>query len=178
VKSIELKEDPLLLGLRPKKYKMKNAFKLTISILLCQGAGIAGSLFTKQSVSTWYVGLEKPVFSPPNSVFGPVWIFLYLTMGFSMFLVWRKGLDSINAKRAFALFIFHLFINSLWSFAFFGLRSPLAGIIVITVLLATIILIIIKFSRISRMASIILVPYMLWVSFAAVLNASIFMLNR
>jgi len=151
--------------------------KLLASIAMCQAAGIIGSFFTRESVSSWYMNLDKPFFNPPNSVFGPVWIGLYLLMGFSLFLIWRKGLDSGKAKQAFSVFIIHLLINSLWSFAFFGCRSPLAGLIVIAVLWLVIIWIIISFFSISRIASMLLIPYILWVSFAAVLNAAILLLN-
>jgi translocator protein len=156
----------------------RDILRFLASIIMCQTAGIVGSFFTRTSVSSWYVNLEKPFFTPPGSVFGPVWVSLYLIMGFSLFLVWRKGLDSSNAKRSFALFVIQLLINTLWSFAFFGLRSPLIGLIVIIVLLIAIIMVIIRFSSISRIASILLIPYMLWVSFAAVLNGAIFFLNR
>jgi tryptophan-rich sensory protein len=152
--------------------------KLLASIAMCQAAGIIGSFFTRESVSSWYTSLDKPFFNPPNSVFGPVWVTLYLLMGFSLFLIWRKGLDSSKAKQAFSVFIIHLLINSLWSFAFFGCRSPLAGFIVIVILWFTIVWVIISFFSISRIASILLIPYILWVSFAAVLNGAIFFLNR
>lgn len=155
-----------------------NGSKLLASIIICQAAGIVGSFFTRTSVSSWYVSLEKPFFNPPNSVFGPVWLVLYLLMGISLFLVWRKGLDSSKAKRAFALFVFQLLINSLWSFAFFGCRSPLAGLIVIIILWLAIVWVVISFFSISRLASMLLIPYVLWVSFAVALNAAILLLNR
>ncbi|MBN1226068.1 MAG: tryptophan-rich sensory protein, partial [Deltaproteobacteria bacterium] len=113
---------------------MKSLLKLIVSIIICQLAGIAGFFFTAQSVDTWYAGINKPFFNPPDSVFAPVWITLYVFMGFSFFLVWQKGLGSNHAKRALSIFIIQLALNSFWSFAFFGCRSPLSGLIVIILL--------------------------------------------
>jgi benzodiazapine receptor len=155
-----------------------DVLKLLASVIICQAAGIVGSFFTRTSVSSWYVSIKKPFFNPPDAVFGPVWIVLYLLMGFSLFLVWRKGLDTGQNKYAFYVFLFHLLINSLWSFAFFGCRSPLAGFIVIIILWLAILYVITNFLKISRTASMLLIPYMLWVSFAVVLNGAIFLLNR
>ena len=157
---------------------MKNIFKLIASILMCQAAGIAGSFFTTKSVDTWYAGINKPVFTPPDWVFAPVWSILYILMGISLFLIWRKGLGSGDAKSAFFIFIFQLLLNSLWSFAFFGLRSPLAGLIVILILWLAILWTIISFRKISLPAALLLIPYTIWVSFATLLNWAIFLLNR
>ncbi|MBU0570696.1 MAG: tryptophan-rich sensory protein [Candidatus Omnitrophica bacterium] len=157
---------------------MKNGAKLIISIVLCQVAGIVGSLFTRQSVDTWYININKPFFNPPDSVFAPVWIILYLLMGVSLFIFWRKGQNTRQSKIAISAFMLQLILNVLWSFAFFGCRSPLAGLIVIVLLWVAILLTIVSFLKISRIASILLSPYLLWVSFAAVLNAAIFVLNR
>ena len=165
-------------GKRKIEKVLLEGLKLLASITICQSAGIVGSFFTRASVSSWYANLNKPFFNPPNSVFGPVWGTLYLLMGFSLFLIWRKGLEIRKVKQFFSLFLSHLLINILWSFAFFGCRSPLAGLIVIAILWLAIVWIIIGFFRISRIASILLIPYILWVSFAAILNGYIFFLNR
>lgn len=157
--------------------KMQKIFKLFVSLLLCQAAGIIGSFFSIQSVDSWYVNIKKPFFNPPDSVFGPIWIILYVLMGISLFLVWRKGLDSSYSKRAFSVFMLQLILNSLWSFAFFGSRSPLAGLIVIILLWMAIIWTIILFFRISRTAAMLLFPYIFWVSFALVLNGAIVFIN-
>ena len=157
---------------------MRNVVKLIVSIIMCQTAGIIGSFYTIQSVDTWYVNIRKPFFTPPDSIFGPVWIILYALMGVSLFLVWRKGLGSVFAKRAFFVFIVQLLLNSLWSFVFFGCRAPLSGLIVIILLWAAILVTIISFFKISRIASILLLPYIAWVTFAVVLNGAIFLLNR
>ena len=152
--------------------------KLISSIVICQAAGVIGSLFTTPSIPTWYASIEKPSFTPPNSVFGPVWITLFLLMGIALFLVWREGLSDRNVRNTFTLFIVQLVLNVLWSAAFFGLRSPLAGLVVIIVLWAAILLTIIRFFGISRAAGALLIPYIAWVSYAAVLNGALYILNR
>jgi benzodiazapine receptor len=154
------------------------ALKLIASVLICQAAGFAGSYFTMPSIPGWYARLAKPSFTPPNAVFSPVWIALYFLMGVSLFLVWRRGLETRGIGRALALFAVQLVLNVSWSIAFFGFESPLAGLVVIAVLWAAILYTIFGFSKISRAASVLLIPYIAWVSFAAVLNASIVVLNR
>ncbi len=152
-------------------------FKLVISILLPQMAGFIGSLFTRAAVPTWYATLSKPTFTPPNGVFGPVWTTLYLLMGISLFLVWRTDGDLEQRRKALAVFTLQLALNVLWSILFFGLRSPPAGLVGIICLWTAIWLTMRLFSRISRMAVWLLAPYLLWVSFAVVLNISILILN-
>ena len=158
--------------------RLSEILKLTVSIVACQAAGLIGSIFTSKSVGTWYVTLAKPAFTPPSWVFAPVWITLYVMMGISAFLIWRRGLDSDLAKLGLAMFGVQLFLNALWSIAFFGLRSPLAGLIVILALSVAILLTMIIFLRISSAAGLLLLPYMGWVGFAAALNLGIFVLNR
>ena len=152
--------------------------KLISSIVICQAAGVIGSLFTTPAIPTWYASIEKPSFTPPNSLFGPVWTMLFLLMGIAIFLVWREGLSDRNVRNTFTLFIVQLVLNVLWSAAFFGLRSPLAGLVVIIVLWAAIFLTIIRFFAISTTAGALLIPYIAWVSFAAVLNGALYILNR
>ena len=144
--------------------------RLIISILLCQLAGFVGSIFTRASVSTWYVTLNKPSFTPPNWIFSPVWISLYFLMGISAFLVWNQGLDKKEVKAALIFFGIQLILNIFWSAAFFGLRSPFAGLIVIAALWIFILMTILYFFRVSLTAGVLLLPYIVWVSFAAVLN--------
>jgi translocator protein len=151
--------------------------KLLISLVICIGAGLIGSIFTTSSVSTWYPTINKPLFSPPNWLFAPVWSFLYILMGISVFLVWRLGLNHFQVKRGLILFTVQLILNILWSVAFFGLRSPFAGLIVIVLLLISILLTLLHFYNINRTSSFLLLPYILWVSFAMVLNLSIYLLN-
>jgi benzodiazapine receptor len=121
--------------------------------------------------------LNKPSFTPPGSVFAPVWITLYLLMGISLFLVWRVEKNIPRRRSALAVFALQLILNTLWSLLFFGLRSPLAGLVDIACLWVSIVLTLFLFSRISKTAFWLFVPYFLWVSFATVLNASIFALN-
>ena len=157
--------------------KIRDSIKLIISILICQGAGIIGSLFTRPSIPTWYATLEKPSFTPPNGVFAPVWITLFALMGISLFIIWRRGLAEKKIRKALGIFGGQLTLNILWSALFFGLRSPLAGLIDIAVLWIAINLTCFYFYKISQTAGVLLVPYLVWVSFAVVLNACIWLLN-
>jgi len=151
--------------------------RLVVSIMICQGAGLIGSIFTRTSVGTWYVTLRKPSFNPPSWLFGPVWITLYAMMGVSLFFVWRKGLGNPGVRVALTVFAIQLVLNVLWSVAFFGLNSPLRGFIVIVVLWSAILLTVIYFWRVSTAGALLLLPYMAWVSFALVLNFRIWRLN-
>ena len=156
--------------------KTKDILKLVISIFLCQLAGFLGSLFTAPAIPTWYKTLDKPFFSPSNRIFSPVWISLFILMGISLFMVWRKQ-EQPRFKVALIFFFVQLIFNILWSAAFFGLRSPLLGLIDIVLLWVAILLTIQHFLRISKMAGLLLLPYILWVSFAVVLNFSLWILN-
>ncbi len=159
------------------KNKLVEIARLIASIIICQGAGLIGSVFTTPAIPTWYTTLRKPSFSPPNWLFAPVWITLFTLMGVSAFLVWRKGLGDQQVKVALSTFVVQLILNISWSVVFFGLRSPLAGLIVISILWVAILLTILNFSKISVTAGLLLLPYILWVSFAAVLNLFIWRLN-
>ena len=159
---------------------MKNFGKLLVSVIICELAGIIGSIFTTSSVRTWYPTLIKPFFQPPNWLFAPVWTALFLLMGIALFLVWSfdKAQDKlIIKKRALKIFFVQLLFNVLWSIMFFGLKSPLLGFIVIIVLWISILMTIIKFFKISKPAGWLLIPYILWVSFATILNLAILILN-
>ncbi|MDQ3020161.1 MAG: tryptophan-rich sensory protein [Bacteroidota bacterium] len=156
---------------------MSNFIKLIISIVICQAAGLIGTIFTGDAILTWYEALNKPSFNPPNWLFGPVWIILYLMMGLSLFLIWKEGLKNKEVKSAFSLFMIQLFFNALWSVIFFGAQSIVGGLVVIIILWILILITILKFMKISRTAGILLIPYLLWVSYATVLNFSIFKLN-
>lgn len=156
---------------------MQTYIKLILSIVTCQLVGFVGSLFTGMSVSTWYSALQKPSFTPPDYVFAPVWIILYLLMGIAAFLVWKKGIETEKVKGALLLFCIHLAVNLMWTAIFFGLRSIQGGFIVIIILLLMIIALMIIFRKISRWSAILLFPYFLWVTFAAILNAELMILN-
>jgi len=156
--------------------KLNDILKLVVSIILCQLAGFLGSLFTTPAIPTWYATLRKPFFTPPNWIFSPVWISLFLLMGISLFLVWRRQ-DHPKVKTALIFFFVQLILNILWSAAFFGLRSPLLGLIDIVLLWIAILLTTQHFLKVSRMAGFLLLPYLLWVGFAALLNFSLWILN-
>ena len=157
--------------------KKKDVLTLVISILICQCAGFVGSFFTRPSIPSWYVTLDKPAFTPPSWLFSPVWITLFLLMGISLFLIWRRGFTERKVRVALGFFGSQLIFNILWSVLFFGLRSPLAGFIDIVVLWVAIMLTILYFSKISKIAAVLLLPYLVWVSFASVLNFFIWRLN-
>ncbi len=156
---------------------MKNITKLIISIVICQLAGVIGSFATASSVSSWYQSLTKPFFTPPGWLFAPVWIALYFLMGISVFLIWQKGVDKVKVKKALGVFILQLAFNAFWSIAFFGLKSPLFGLIVITLLWIFILITMIRFLRLSKWAGWLLAPYITWTSFAVILNFSIWIMN-
>jgi len=156
---------------------MSKIIRLLVAISACQIAGIIGSIFTAPSIPRWYATLKKPDFTPPNWVFAPVWTTLFVLMGVSAYLVWNKGLENKNVKMALLIFSIQLALNMLWSFLFFGLKSPLYAFFEILILWLVILLTIVSFSTISKTASWLLIPYIIWVSFAAILNFYIVRLN-
>ena len=151
--------------------------KLIASVAVCQLAGIAGSLFTYPKISTWYATLNKPAFAPPNWVFGPVWISLFTLMGIALYLVWQKGVRSQNERYAVYAFGLQLGLNALWSFLFFGLQSPFYGFVGILLMWLAIAATMWEFRHIDRRAACLLVPYIAWVSFAALVNYAVWLLN-
>lgn len=146
--------------------------KLLLSILLCEGAGLFGSIFTLNSVTSWYPTLVKPFFNPPSWVFGPVWTILYLLMGIALYLIWGTKKKNLN------WFWVQLVLNVLWSVVFFGLKSPSLGFAVIVLLWVSIFQTIGAFRKINKISAHLLWPYLAWVSFALLLNLSIIILNR
>ncbi|MFH1832767.1 MAG: TspO/MBR family protein [Candidatus Levyibacteriota bacterium] len=156
---------------------MKSFLRLIVFVVFCQLIGLAGAILTTPSVNNWYITLNKASFNPPAWVFSPAWTTLYLLMGVSLFLVWRDGLRSKKVKIAVGFFLGQLFLNFLWSVVFFGLHSPLFAFLEITVLWIVILLTIIKFFEISKPAAYLLIPYLLWVGFASVLNFYVVILN-
>lgn len=157
--------------------KKANFLKLIIALIIPQIFAIIGSLFTQSSMSDWYLLLEKPVFNPPNWLFGPVWTFLYLLMGIAAFLIWRRGLDKKEVRFSLIVFLFQLSLNLFWSFIFFSLKNPGIAFTEIISLWFAILATIIAFYQIHKKAAYLLIPYLLWVSFAAFLNFSIWQLN-
>lgn len=156
---------------------MKNLFKLIASIAVCELVGILSTPFTLAAIPTWYATLVKPPFSPPNWIFGPVWTLLYLMMGISFYLLWQLGWKKKKVKVAGYYFGAQLALNFLWSVSFFGLHSPLLGLVNIIALWILIILTMKHFYPLSKPAFYLLVPYVLWVSFATLLNGAIVVLN-
>jgi tryptophan-rich sensory protein len=146
---------------------------LIVWLLVSLAAGFIGSRFMP---GEWYEALNKPSWNPPSSVFGPVWTTLYILMGIAAWLVWRK-VSFAGAHVALTLFIIQLVLNALWSFLFFGIHRPDMAFIEIIILWVLILATIIGFWRISMLAGILLLPYLLWVSFASVLNLQLWRLN-
>lgn len=156
---------------------MRNIFRLALAILICQAAGVLGSLFTFQAISGWYQALAKPFFTPPNWAFGPVWLTLYTLMGVSLYLVWTAGLHKKEVRTAVWVFGAQLFLNAIWAPIFFGAQQVLLAFVVIAALWAAILATIFAFYRISKTAAYLLVPYIAWVTVAAALNYSVWVLN-
>ncbi|KUG19187.1 MAG: tryptophan-rich sensory protein [Methanomicrobiaceae archaeon] len=150
---------------------------LIAAVLISLSAGFIGSIFTEPAIPGWYAQLEKPPFTPPEWAFGPVWTTLYILMGISVFLIWRAGWQRRDVRYGIGLFGLQLAVNALWSYLFFGLQSPLLGLIDIVALWVLLLVTILWFARISRAAAALLVPYILWVTIATYLNAGIFLLN-
>lgn len=156
----------------------RDIIKLVLSILICQLVGVVGSLFTTPSIPIWYASLEKPSFTPPNAVFSPVWITLFVLMGLSLYFLWREPLKESGVKIALFFFFLQLILNMMWSILFFGLKNPLLAFLEIILLWVAILFTILSSWKVSKTAAVLLVPYILWVSFAGVLNFFIWNLNR
>ncbi len=159
------------------KSATKSVLVLIGFIILAQLAGVIGSVFTAGSVDIWYPTINKPSFTPPGWVFGPVWITLYTLMGISAYLIWRKGWSNPQVKSALRIFFCQLILNALWSILFFGLHWLFWAFVEIAVLWLLILLMILKFRKISPIASYLQIPYLLWVTFAGILNLAIWLLN-
>ncbi|MDD5163186.1 MAG: tryptophan-rich sensory protein [Candidatus ainarchaeum sp.] len=149
------------------------ALKLIASILLCEAIGVIGSFFTFPAIGAWYAALQKPFFSPPNWLFGPVWTILFALMGISLYLALEKGLT----KKAIVFFGIQLILNLAWSILFFGFHSPMIAFAEIIFLWIAIAATILEFRKTSQKAAWLLTPYILWVSFAAILNYAVWALN-
>jgi translocator protein len=184
--------------------KFNNLLKLLLSIIICELAGAIGSFFTFSEINIWYKGLNKPFFNPPSWIFGPVWTILFVLMGVSLYLVWsKKWGDSVGflnkiggenrkawntwSQRFFngtwqkaniiLIFVLQLVLNIAWSIIFFGMHFPGAAFFELLMLWFAIVFTIINFYRVSKTAALLLLPYILWVSFAAILNYFIWILN-
>jgi translocator protein len=156
---------------------MKKAITILFFILISQSAGIIGALFTSSAVSGWYLDINKPFFTPPGWVFGPAWISLYTLMGIASYFIWLKRKKNNLANTALVIFFIHLAFNALWSIIFFGLKNPMWAFFEIIILWGMILFLVVMFYKIDKKASYLLIPYILWVSFAALLNFSIWIIN-
>ncbi len=152
---------------------------LLAAILLCEAVGFIGAMSTRTSVATWYRTLEKPPFTPPDWLFGPVWITLYAMMGIALWLTWNR-LPPGTALRWPVIWLFgvQLLANMLWSILFFGMQNPVIGLVDIVILWLLILLTIVWMRPVSTPAAILMIPYLLWVSYAVYLNTGIVLLNR
>jgi len=158
--------------------KYAKIVKLITAVAIAELAGIVGSFFTVSSIPTWYAALNKPGLNPPSWVFAPVWTMLFLFMGIAVYLVWvRPDIKTRQRRIALSVFGVQLVLNTLWSILFFGLRNPFVAFIEIIILWLAILATIVLFHKISRPAAWLLVPYILWVSFASYLNFSLWRLN-
>lgn len=152
--------------------------KILIMVATCLGAGFFAGQATQSSVETWFPTIEKPVFNPPGWLFAPVWTLLYIMMGAAAGLVWDRLNRREGARKALILFAVQLALNILWSFLFFGLRNPFLALIEIILLWLLIYETMLAFRRVSTLAGRLFIPYLMWVSFATVLNGTIWWLNR
>ncbi len=151
---------------------------LLISILITQGIAVTASLFTISQIPVWYSTLDKPSFNPPNWLFGPVWTTLYFMIAIAAYLVWQRRDNSELYKTTRTIYIVQLVLNFAWSAVFFGMHQVLSALVVIVLLWISIVGCIYYFGKFSKVAAWLLVPYLLWVSFASVLNLYIYLLNR
>ncbi len=155
---------------------MKKIIQLSLSIFICLSIGAVSGIATASGIKTWYITLEKPFFNPPNYLFGPVWTTLYILMGISFYMILQTPKSEIR-KKAITIFIIQLVLNFCWSFLFF--KFNLLGISFIEIILIwiSILLMIMTFYKIDKKAALLQIPYLLWVTFASILNGSIWFLN-
>lgn len=157
----------------------KDVIKLIVSLVtVFSVSGLASLSMRSAQTWDWYVQLNKPFFTPPGWLFGPAWTLLYTLMAVSAYLVWRKGLQDRQVKTALGLFLAQLVLNGLWTPIFFGLRLIFPALVEIVVLWLAIAFTILHFRRISSSAAVLMIPYLGWVGYAAVLNLSFWLLNR
>jgi len=157
---------------------MRLWLKIVICVLVVEGLGVASGYSTVSSIKTWYSALEKPVGTPPNWVFGPVWTALYAMMGISLALVWHRASPGQLKASGIAWFVMQMILNVAWTPVFFGAHQIHAALFVISGLWIAIVVTIFYFQKLDRIAALLLVPYLLWVSYATYLNAGYMMLNK
>lgn len=157
--------------------KKNNLWELIGALALPFGAAAIGGSVTVSNIPTWYAGLAKPGFTPPNWVFGPVWTLLYILMGVAFYRVIRNGCNDQPAKVATVFFVLQLILNAAWSVVFFGQHDLYGGVVVIALLLLALIGTIITFYRIDRLAAWLLLPYLIWSLYATALTIGVYTLN-
>ncbi len=159
--------------------RISSTWKLVISIAICEAVGIVSALVSNTNTDNyqWFETLIKPTWNPPSYLFGPVWSILYLLMGISFWLVWKANIPNTIKIRAASIFVLQLIFNFCWSLLFFKYHSPFYALMDITLMIVTITITMFTFSSINRKAVYLLIPYILWVSFAALLNFNIWILN-
>jgi len=156
---------------------VKRYLNITIAILICLLVGFLSSLAVVDAIQEWYVDLNKPFFTPPNELFSPVWTLLYIMMGISVGIVWNRGFHHIWVKTALYHFLFQLLLNGLWSLVFFGLHSIVGGLLIILTLFVLLLFTYKWFKVDDSRAAYLLIPYIIWVAYATVLNIGIWNLN-
>jgi translocator protein len=157
--------------------KLSSQWKFIIAFFICQSVGIVSGLLTQNEMETWYSTLNKPSWNPPAYLFGPVWTTLYFLMSISLWLIWKSDAPETQKMRAELTFALQLFLNFMWSILFFKCHSPALALIDIFLMIVTILMTIGRFARMSKTAAWLLVPYLMWVCFATVLNYRIWALN-
>ncbi len=158
---------------------MQKILRIATVIMTCLAVGYISSIVTRENIPTWYALINKPFFTPPNWVFAPVWTLLYIMMGFAAGSVWNKiDTDEANVKKAFLFFLIQLALNALWSFLFFGLQNPFLASIEIILLWLMIFETYKQFKNIDKLSANLLLPYLVWVSYATLLTISVWYLNR
>jgi translocator protein len=158
---------------------MQKNLRIAAIVLTCLAVGYFSSLVTRDNIPTWYATLKKPFFNPPNWVFAPVWTILYIMMGIAAGRIWNKvDTDQQNVKKGMYFFIIQLVLNALWSYLFFGMHNLFLALVEILLLWLLIYETIIQFKKVDKLASKLLIPYLVWVSYATILTASIWYLNR
>jgi len=159
-------------------HKKFQPIALIVSVAITLAISFTASLFTLPQIAGWYAGLQKPWFNPPPSVFAPVWTSLYVLIAIAAWLVWRHREKTVKFYTAASLYAIQLLLNFLWSLVFFGMHQVLGALIVIILLWISILLNCVLFDRYSKTAAWLMVPYLLWVTFAVFLNLFIYTLNR
>lgn len=158
---------------------MQKIARIVLVVTTCLVIGYLSGTVTRESITTWYPTLVKPIFNPPNWIFAPVWTLLYAMMGVAGGIIWNHlETNKEQVKKAFTFFIIQLALNALWSYLFFGLHNPLLALLEIIILWLMIFETYVQFKSINKLAGWLLIPYLAWVSFATILNASIWWLNK